>query len=243
MSKYFQTLRRLQEGTAKEAAGSAPDHGVESLRLTRPVALSEYGLQSTEAKAALSGLLDGLRLAVKSAPSRAVVIADVSGSGAASRLMAGLEMTAVARRVSLVVGELATMEGSRFLNLYPVPRQEDRPEGDSPTWSPGQPGSLDLREDSLSEVLEPRIDEVDARAEIAVIQGPALAESVDAALVASATGGIVLVVEPQVTLGSDLSLAISRTERAGGEILGVVTVGAGSSLPKWLRRALSGVSG
>jgi hypothetical protein len=211
--------------------------------LADPVGLTEYGLQSTEARAALSSFLDGLRLAVQGAPARSVVIAQVSGSRAVGRVMAGLEMAAAAKRVGLVAGELASVGSARFLNLYRVPR-EQRPEEEAPSArSSSNPGALHLGEASLSEVLEARIDEIDPRAEMAVIRGPGLLESVDAALLANAAIGVILVVEPLVTLGADLSRAISRVERSASQILGVVTIGTASSLPKWLRRAFGGVAG
>ncbi len=75
---------------------------------------------------------------------------------------------------------------------------------------------------------------------LTIIQAPPLLHSVDAALVARACNGLVLVVEPLHTAREMLRTAVERARTADCRILGLAISGAREWLPRWLRRLFAG---
>ena len=72
--------------------------------------------------------------------------------------------------------------------------------------------------------------------ELIVITGPPLAASVDAALLACACEGLVIVAESEVTERAALQIAADRARIAGCRTLGVVMHRTKDRLPGWVRR-------
>lgn len=232
MSKYFRTLKRLQsdssepltDGTTELEAGQAQPieqvyafPGIDTVR-------------SAKVRPTFSRLLDGLRLVAQSSETRCVVIADVSSEHASRRLIEGLEEQACQKPVSLVSGDFGQSE-RRALTLHRVSDSE------SPA-AISTPLSLDRDAESLSRDVQSRLEQVAPDAEVAILRGPPLAVSVDSALLARATAGLVVVLEPQVTTRADLHLALSRASHSGSSVIGFVMYGSRHWLPKWTRRLL-----
>jgi Mrp family chromosome partitioning ATPase len=72
--------------------------------------------------------------------------------------------------------------------------------------------------------------------DLVVITGPPLANSIDAALLACACDGLVIVAESEITDRKALHIAAERARIAGCRTLGVVMHGTKDHLPKWIRR-------
>ncbi len=240
MSRYFQTLKRLHSGETETPAAAQPtaDFATQALKpglYTFPNLM----LQSAKVQTALSDLLESLRIAARNTPSRCLVVAGVSDDQASGHLMAGLETVAEHRPLKLVTGELAITGGDRFIRLRRTACGETR-EDDSTAAAAKMAEALDLSDNLLPENLRGQIELVTPKADLAVVHGPPLCRSAEAALLASATGGLVVVLEPLITRRSDLFLALDHAEMSGSAVLGVVTMGAQDALPPWPRRLLPG---
>lgn len=72
--------------------------------------------------------------------------------------------------------------------------------------------------------------------DLVVLTGPPLASSIDAALLACACDGLVIVAESEVTDRTALQTAAERARIAGCRTLGVVMHGTKDRLPGWIRR-------
>ena len=224
MSRYFQTLNRLQAGTRRVAdVGAKPELDLVEAVPAVNAESHRITLKPAESLGALAGLLDGLRLISSSRSGRCVVLAGVSSDTAAGFVQRGLEAEAVRSSVNLVTGRLIRSRGRRFVVEFS---------------STEDSVAIDLETDAVADALRARIQKVDPEADVAVLQGPPLSDSVDAALLARSTSGLILVLEPLVTRRSDLFLALERAERSGCEVLGVVTLDARKRLPQWLRRLI-----
>ncbi len=240
MSRYFQTLKRLRSGEQGAAAAREPVADLEGPAPTPdPYPFSRVTLRSAQVQAEFSELLGSLRLAALSSPSRSVVVAAVSHTQASRRVMEGLEVIGDQGPLEVVRGELEVSAGGRSVRLRRTSAgQGGRIDAAAETAPAERILALDLNEVSLAEKLRNQIGLVNPKADLAVVHGPPLTRSVEAALRAGATAGIVLVVELMITPRSDLFVALDRIERSGSTILGVVTVGK-TVLPRWLQRSLS----
>jgi hypothetical protein len=75
-------------------------------------------------------------------------------------------------------------------------------------------------------------------ADMVLVQGCALSESVDAALLARSCDGLMIVAHACVTDRSTLAAAAERARAAGCRVLGLVLFGIQQPLPAWLWRLL-----
>lgn len=74
--------------------------------------------------------------------------------------------------------------------------------------------------------------------DLVVLTGPPLAGSIDAALLACACDGLVIVAESEVTDRAALHTAAERARIAGCRTLGVVMHGTKDRMPGWIRRIM-----
>jgi hypothetical protein len=81
-----------------------------------------------------------------------------------------------------------------------------------------------------------------ASVDFILVEAPSLDRTADAALLARACDGLVLVVESEVTPRESLRRAVRVAEVSGCRVLGLVVNEARRPLPDWLHRLLSGTS-
>ena len=247
MSKYFKTLERLRAIPSEASSIPPPERSipapqpqtdaVEHVPIPHLHTVSEVAAHSATAQGAYAGLLDSLRLVPPSACGRCVLIAGASSDKGTYAVLRGLEEQAEQRAANLVTGELQLSQGSRQLTLRRIPASSDLH-----TEVAGQAAPLDLDDEDLSTALRNRIEAVSPEADVAILYGPPLFSSVDGALLARATSGLVLVVEPLETRRTDLLLALKRAESSGCSVIGIVTFGARQWVPGWIQRLLSGTT-
>jgi hypothetical protein len=96
--------------------------------------------------------------------------------------------------------------------------------------------AVDLDAGLTVETFGAWIDRVAPRSDLVVMTGPPLATSIDAALLACACDGLVIVAESEVTERAALQVAAERARIAGCKTLGVVMHGTKDRLPGWIRR-------
>ena len=106
----------------------------------------------------------------------------------------------------------------------------------SATNDPATAQSVDLDAGLKAETFSTRIDRVAPDSDLVVVTGPPLATSIDAALLACACDGLVIVAESEVTERAALHVAAERARIAGCKTLGVVMHGSKDRLPGWIRR-------
>jgi len=200
-------------------------------------------LPSAKRNLAYSALLDSLRAVSVTSGVPCVVIAGVSRRSPTRQVLKGLLTQAENQGLRLLSLKVAFDGARRFLqenslenleasNRILLPDQaEDR---DS------EPFGSRIR--SSSNQVEQWLQRVDQDFDLALIQGPALNDNVEAALLARETSGVVLIAENLVDSHVDLVAATEKVRDAGCTLLGVVLVGAREWLPSWLRRLFKGRS-
>lgn len=95
---------------------------------------------------------------------------------------------------------------------------------------------VDLDVGTSTESIDGWAQQLSPGSDLIVITGPPLATSIDAALLACASDGLVIVAESEVTERAALQTAAERARAAGCKTLGVVMYGSKDRLPGWLRR-------
>jgi len=255
MSNYFRTLNRLeQEGEARTVSRGpvtplhevpAPARDVADEPLRQVTNLATYpGAAHGEHPMAYANLLDSLRAIVHDRAVPAVVIAGASPGGAVPRVVKGLAAQARRTGLRLLVAELGRNAGRPAL----------RPLGEVGIAGPLGPHSTGLDPRDPLDALDPLgpldngslpgvqrwLDRAGAGHDLVIVEGPPLDGSVEAALLAKACDGLLLVVESGVTPSESLAKSVELAGAAGCRLLGVVMTGARSWLPPWIRRLFPG---
>jgi len=97
---------------------------------------------------------------------------------------------------------------------------------------------IDLDGGAAPSDLNAWIERVAPDAQLVIVAGPPLANSIDTALLACASDGLVIVAESEVTDRNALQLAAERARIAGCRTLGVVMHGTQERMPVWMRRLM-----
>jgi hypothetical protein len=112
-----------------------------------------------------------------------------------------------------------------------------------PEASAGAAGALaKARESEGSGGLSRWSEHTGGSVDFILVEAPSLDRTADAALLARACDGLVLVVESEVTPRESLRRAVRVAEVSGCRVLGMVMNEARPPLPGWLQRFLSGTS-
>ena len=241
MSQYFRTLQRLEQQEAAEEptvsnfvqpladsdTGTTP--GFPPATLGAPVKTIPAAGHASYAR-----LLEDLRAKASDELPATIVVAGISGSHGVRQVERGLQIEASRSSFRLLLCEIGISDGRRVL----------RPHGDNPPGTASGPSGMDVLASSpieLSgnqsvEALKAWLREAGAKNDLVLIEAPPLSSSVDAALLARAGDGLVLIVESAVTTKEALGTAIERSRGAGCRVLGIVMVGSLEWQPRWLRR-------
>jgi hypothetical protein len=181
---------------------------------------------STSADAAYRVLFDNLRALTNGLSVRVLIFASVSADESARSVTAGFAAHAVELGLNVVTATMTESAGRAFLQRCvfgssqtgaepPLPLDVNRPE-----WQA-----------SFADWLRSAAPEAD----IVIIDGPPLDQSIDAAVLARACDGLVLVARTEVTPRQALQAAAERARAVGCCTLGVVMHGTKNHLPAWLR--------
>ncbi|MFQ5667102.1 MAG: hypothetical protein ACE5I7_11800 [Candidatus Binatia bacterium] len=106
--------------------------------------------------------------------------------------------------------------------------------------SAGDPLPLDLGVPAAQVELTDWLEGATRTADVTIIEAPSLSESVDAALLARACSGLVIVAQTAVTRRDTLELAAERARQVGCRTFGVVMYGSEKRVPAWVRHLLGG---
>lgn len=181
---------------------------------------------ATEAHSGIATLLDNIRMLSSGRASRTVVFCGASTAEAVTALAGALAAHAERSGMSAFVGNLTrTSAGS-------VVAPALGSSSDAPALE------IDLDAGTPTAELQGWAARVAPGSELIVITGPPLATSIDAALLACACDGLVIVAESEVTERAALQVAAERARIAGCRTLGVVMHGTKDRLPGWIRRLM-----
>lgn len=170
-------------------------------------------------------LLDAIRLISNGRPTRIVVFCGASNAEAVTTLADDLVTHANGSGMPAFLATLTRTANGPAL----VPAHGSTMDAVLP---------IDLNGTPSADALAGWSEKVGPDADLVVITGPPLATSIDAALLACATDGLVIVAESEVTERAALQVAAERARIAGCKTLGVVMHGSKNRLPGWLSRLM-----
>lgn len=180
---------------------------------------------ATEAHPGIATLLDAIRLISNGRQTRVVVFCGASNAEAVTTLADSLVAHANRSGMPAFLATLTrTATGSAI-----VPARGATMDAVLP---------IDLDGGVSTEAISRWTTQVGPESDLVVITGPPLATSIDAALLACACDGLVIVAESEVTERAALQLAAERARIAGCKTLGVVMHGSKDRMPGWVRRLI-----
>lgn len=236
MSNYFRALSRLKvaQRGSESLKGEPVAEGHPESAEPRVGSSTFPGVRVAHSSGAHSRLLENIRTLTASTRTARVLVAGVSTTTDVTSLVAGLTAEARESGIRILVAHLSISGRSRAL----IARQQGPSDGE-PAQRNGQksePLAFDLEAQPDHEAAAEWVRQLGVGHDIVVIEGPPLLASVESALLAEQCEGLVLVVELFSTSREDLAAALERAERAGANVLGLVTSGASEPPPPWLRR-------
>ncbi len=179
---------------------------------------------ATESHPGIATLLENIRLISNGRESRMVVFCGASTAEAVSVLATALATHAERSGMRTFVAMLnRTSAGAAVVPFH----------GASDTAL-----AVDLDGGSSLQTLGPWVEQLAPGSDLVIFTGPPLATSIDAALLACACDGLVIVAESEVTERTALQVAAERARIAGCKTLGVVMHGTKDRTPGWLRRLM-----
>jgi len=251
MSRYFQTLKKLQQ----QQGDDIPEPAEPSRRLSPPPeaqapiwepetpaeVFPELPLAHREA--AWGHMLEALRAESHSAQP-ILVVAGVSDVESTHRLVIGLRKQAARKGVTVRAARLTQSQEGRLLSFLPdssleleSPRKSDD-SAENPA-GPSAVGGFDLTMAQTGQQLSEWLRTSSSGSDMLIIEAPGVLSSADTVLLAKACDGLAVVVEPMITDRSALRTAVGRAQTSGCRIVGLIVNGHRDWLPRWLRRLLS----
>ncbi len=254
MSNYFRALLRLEnkEGATGSASPTASTHhhgvgepapddtlagdntpaGDNTLAATKPA----YDLTSVKKQNAHAALLDALRAVSGRAQTPTIVIAGMARSDAVGAVIDGIARQAAERGVGVQIGDVVVSATHRIMSTRegtPPPRGLDH---DGIPLTAKTSLDLELSAPATQDALKTWFIGAGAGYDLLIVAAPPLLSSVDAALVARACDGLVLVGEPLVTLRDEFEIAVERALSSGCRVLGLVMNDTREWLPRFVGR-------
>jgi len=234
MSEYFRVLNRIRD---EQSGGQTPIPMLARLapapagqRPIPPVAKEASG-PSRYTEAGFRELFDRLRALDGTGPNRALVFAGVTADEPVRTVTGGLAAYVGQLGVEVLRAELADWNGRPILR-----RRTDAAAGRG-TYGDSLP--LDLGAPAAQVELTDWFEGAAGVADLVIVEGRPLTASIDAALLARACGGLIIVAQAGVTHRDGLQAAAARACESGCRVLGVVMYGGVPRASDWLSRLLT----
>ncbi len=250
MSRYFQTLKKLQQQQAEEASNSSSPAAAPAPYTSEPA--PKWGPESPEQvfpelplayrEAAWNHMLESLRSQSQTAQP-ILVVAGVSDVESTRSLIIGLMRQAARKGVTVQVARLTQSQHGRVLSFLPgvSDGQDSAWQGNGAAEGAADPpsvGGFDLSVAQTDQKLAEWLRSSSSGADMVVIEAPGILSSADTLLLAKACDGLALVIEPMVTDRSALKAAVKRAQASGCKVVGLIVNGHREWLPRWLVRLL-----
>jgi hypothetical protein len=239
-------LRALPPTTLSSVAPATPasaSHAATPVATVRPVSHPETASPtrhpappssappfSQDDQRGIATLFDNIRTLASSRATRTLVFAGAIGTDAVHSVTEALAHHARRRGMVVFVAELTRTDGGQMLVARMPIASHDAP----------HTLAIDLNGAAAPGELNAWVDRTVATSDLVLLEGPPLADSIDAALLACACDGLVIVADAEVTPRSALQVAAERSQIAGCRILGVVMNGTKERMPNWMRRLTGG---
>lgn len=250
MSRYFQTLKKLQQQRDEEfreplqrLQESPPSTEVPAPKWESETADEVFPeLPLAYREAAWSHMLEALRAQTHS-PQPILVVAGVSDIESTHRLVMGIRRQAASKGIHVRAARLSQSQQGRLLALLPD-ESDDRsstPRAQNGTDALG--GLSTVRGFNFSgrqadQTLTDWLRASGAGSDMLLIEAPGVLTSADTLQLAKTCDGLAMVVEPMVTDRTALKSAVSRAQASGCTIVGLIVSDHRDWLPRWLRRLL-----
>jgi len=250
MSEYFRVLKRLERDRLQAKARPAmlavaggrrrqpvpPLARAERLEPEAPErreAAAEPPSMSAEAATVFATLFDNIRACTATQPVRTLVFAGVSAADPTRAVIGGLRAQAERHNLTVSTGKISHWGGGRTARRTPTFETADSAGGNG-TALLGESGGSTATTEGTS---WPQA--VEGAADLVLIEGPPLDQSIDAVLLGRASDGLVIVARTGVTARAALANAAERAKAVGCRTLGIVLQRPLDHAPPWLRWALS----
>lgn len=262
MSEYFRILNRVEEehadadlnegskrlldGAAKEAKPAAPKRNKNKAPAPRndaqrtatatpattpakPIVRKKAARahRPEDRSASFARTFDNLRAIAAESGLTRIVIAGASAGEDVDSVIEGLAAQAERHQLTAVFSELDETGNGYVL------RERSRYGAGGPAT---EPANFRLTSGTAPDAFDAWLDRTLQASDMVMIKAPGLGQSVDAALLARNTDGIIVVVESDVTTKEDLKLAVERVRSVGCRVLGLIASGTEDDTPAWLRQ-------
>jgi hypothetical protein len=224
---------RAVHSTPPSAHPAPPAPSDASARSTAPIELKPPVRRpaaplSAEGQRGIATLFDNIRALASGRATRVLVFAGAAATDSVCAVTEGLARHAQRHGMSVFIAELTRIgSGPTLVSRMP---------------SPPQPLTIDLDGGAAPGELNAWVSDAAGDGDLVILEAPPLADSIDAALLACACDGLVIVADTEVTPRGALQVAAERARVAGCRTLGVVMNGTKEQLPSWMRR-LFGMGG
>jgi hypothetical protein len=237
MSEYLRVLKRLEREKSSAAPSSPRPSGGAKSALALVAVADERAARAPllspvpdDRKAAFAALYDNLRATANGDATRSLVLASAAADGSARATIDGL--AAHVRRLGhrVCLAEVVESDGLPLLRV--------RPERGDPGCAPASTRALelDLRSHASADDVRAWLASV-ADVDLTLIDGGALAQSIDPALLACGCDGLLIVLRAEETARAALRVAVERARAVGCRTLGIVIEVQQERNPPWLRKA------
>lgn len=179
--------------------------------------------------AGFAELFDRIQMFAQGRERCVVVLAPASHCESIGRVMSAMAAHAEQRNERAFFAELRGRADACTL----VPRAGQRGGRDSATSL-----AIDPADPTTSGLLSSWLDTHAPGDRLVLLEAPPLANGLDAALLARACDGLIVVAEAEVTERDALHLAGERVRASGCNTLGIAMVGSSDPMPGWLARIL-----
>jgi Mrp family chromosome partitioning ATPase len=233
MSEYLRVLKRLEGDTQRSAppapGGSGSPKGTPALvAVADDRARTVLAPVADDRAAAFAALYDNLRATANGDATHSLVVASAGVDDSRRAVIDGLAMHVRRLGHRVCLAEVVESDGLPLLRIRPEP-------GD-----PGRAGAstrpLDLRSHASADHVRTWLASV-VDVDLTLIDGGALAKSLDPALLACGCDGLLIVVRSEATAREQLRIAAERARAVGCRPLGIVIEVQQDRIPPWLRKS------
>lgn len=179
-----------------------------------------------DAQRGIATLFDNIRALATGRSTRTLVFSGAAPSDSVHAVTDGLARHAERHAMRVLVAELTHTAAGATL----IPRRAADVDHEVLV--------IDLNAAAAPGELNAWIERVGVASDLVLLEAPPLADSIDAALLACACDGLVIVADAEVTPRSALQTAAERAQIAGCRTLGVVMSGTKERIPSWMRRIM-----
>lgn len=186
-------------------------------------------------------LFDNLRARAAGETVHTVVLAGAGLSDTPTQVTSGLATLARRRSLKVLVADVEEGMSHPVLNPRNRSLREQGPmaaRAHDPAAAEPYASSiaLNLRGGPVPADLQAWLESAEAHHDLVIVEAPPLGHSVDAALLARACDGLVIVVDPAAITKDTLRRSVERAQTIGCRILGLVMTGKQSDMPGWMGR-------